>query len=86
MPGVPMDPSGHSDHTDKVKYKNETVKPKQAREGSTSGEYGANGVYDMKSEMMNISSGMYGDSGFKQDQARIKPYMMYNDTTDQNGY
>jgi hypothetical protein len=44
------------------------------------------GVRDFKGEMMDISNGMYGKSGADHDKSRVAPYMMYNDTTDQNGY
>jgi hypothetical protein len=82
----PHDRAGHKQHTAKEKYSHGTVKPMQAKEGSTSGEYHAMGVTDFKSEMMEISAGKFGHEGQKQDHARIAPYMMYNDTTDQNGY
>jgi len=85
-PGTPVDRAGHKDHSNMPRYNAENVKPKQAKEGSTSGEYSAMGVADFKGEMMDISNGMYGESGMKKDRSRIAPYMMYNDTTDQNGY
>lgn len=85
-PGVPVDRAGHKDHMAKEKYSHGTVKPMQAKEGSTQGEYSAMGVNDFKGEMMDISHGMYGKAGMKHDQGKISPYMMYNDTTDQNGY
>jgi hypothetical protein len=85
-PGVPMDKAGHRDHSNMPRYNQENTKPKQAKEGSTSGEYSAMGVRDFKGEMMDISNGMYGKSGADHDKSRVAPYMMYNDTTDQNGY
>lgn len=84
--GNPHDRKGQRQHTATEKYSHGTVKPKQAMEGSTAGEYGAKGVMDFKGEMMDVSFGKFGAQGFKQDEARIRPYMMYNDTTDQNGY
>ena len=69
-----------------MKSKNMTMTPAEPKQGSTAGEYSAMGVSDFKSEMMAISAGKYGTAGEKHDRARIQPYMMYNDTTDQNGY
>jgi len=36
--------------------------------------------------MMDISFGKFGKEGMMHDKKRVAPYMMYNDTTDQNGY
>ena len=60
--------------------------PKEPKGGSSAGEYSARGVSDFKGEMMNIAAGKYGKAGEKHDAAKIAPYMMYNDSTDQNGY
>jgi len=63
-----------------------TAHPKEPKQGRVDGEYSAMGVSDFKSEMMAISAGKFGEAGEKHDRSRIQPYMMYNDTTDQNGY
>jgi hypothetical protein len=70
-----------------MKYMNETSSPKEAPKGSgPSDMYSAPGLEAFIGEMTGIAYGKYGSAGCKSDKAKIAPYMMYNDKTDQNGY
>lgn len=67
-------------------YHNEIAEPHQAMQGHAGDMYNAKVSDDFKDEMMNISYGKFGESGYERDAKRIAPYMMYNDNADQNGY
>lgn len=77
----------HHDVAHHMTYHNESVSPRQPHEGhGPSDMYSAPSINAWNEEMMDISCGKFGEKGCHHDAKKIAPYMMYNDSRDQNGY